>query len=74
LFYILDFSFFFGIIGLQTNNTFILANENFALIKEIELKKTKFIAKEKEKFIINNSIKFNNKIIEFQENKTIYIS
>jgi hypothetical protein len=32
------------------------------------------MAKEEEKLIINSSIKFNNSIIELQENRTIHIS
>jgi hypothetical protein len=65
---------FFSIVGLQTDNTLIPADKNFALAEEIELKKTKFIVKEREEFIINSSIKFNNRIIELQENRTIYMS
>ena len=54
----------FGIVGLQTNNTLILVDKNFALVKEVELKKAKFIAKERDKLIVNNFIKFNNRILK----------
>jgi hypothetical protein len=62
----------FDIVSLQTNNTLILANKNFALAKKIKLKKTNFIIKKK--LIINNFIKFNNRIVELQENRTIHMS
>jgi hypothetical protein len=64
----------FSVISLQIDNTLIIADENFALAEEIELKKAKFMAKEREELIINSSIKFNNRIMEFQENRTIYMS
>jgi hypothetical protein len=64
---------FFSIISLQTNDTLILANKNFALVEEIKLKKTKFITKERKELIVNSSIKFNNRIIELQENRIIYM-
>jgi hypothetical protein len=38
------------------------------------LKKAKFIAKEREELIVDSSIKFNSRIIELQEDRTIYIS
>ena len=36
----------FGIVGLQTNNTLFLANDEFAALKEDKLYKVKFMAKE----------------------------
>ena len=39
----------FGVVGLQTDNILILANNTFAEFKEIRLKEAKFLAKEREK-------------------------
>jgi hypothetical protein len=54
----------FGIVGLQTNNTFFLANKSFAKAKESELNKAKFLAKDKEQLTSLTLIKFNNSQIK----------
>ncbi len=49
----------FRIVGLQTNNTLFLTNKTFAEAKKLRLQEAKFLAKEKEKLILNTPIKFN---------------
>lgn len=41
----------FGIIGIQTNNTLILADNNFASKDKIEIKTTNIITKDQEHLI-----------------------
>jgi hypothetical protein len=38
----------FGVVGLQTNNTFFLVNKSFEKVKESELHKANFLAKDRE--------------------------
>ena len=49
----------FSITGLQTNNTLLLIDNTLATAKETELKKAKFIVKEREKLTLDMPIKFN---------------
>jgi hypothetical protein len=54
----------FGIIGVQTDDTLILADETFAKTKEDRLRKAKFLSKEREKLTAKNPLKFNRGQIE----------
>ena len=49
----------FGVVGLQTDDTLILADEHFAEAEEIELHRAKLLAKPREQLTIITSIKFN---------------
>ena len=49
----------FGVVGLQTDDTLILADEHFAEAEEIELHRAKLLVKPREQLIIITSIKFN---------------
>ena len=49
----------FGVVGLQTDDTFFLANQVFTNAEELELKQTNFSAKKREKLTITTPIKFN---------------
>ena len=53
----------FKIIGLQINDTFLLANSVFIVSKQKKIKKAKFPTKEREQFILEYPIKFNGGII-----------
>jgi hypothetical protein len=53
----------FGIVGLQTDNTLFLADKTFAEAEQIELNKTKFIAKEREQLTAEAPLKFNGGLI-----------
>src|SRR5437764_3151099 len=48
----------FGIVGLQTDDTLFLADEEFADIEQGELHKAKYMAKEREQLTIDKPIKF----------------
>lgn len=56
------------ILGMQINNTLILANNNFASIKKEALKDTKIITKDWEYFTSTKSIKFNKAQIKLDSN------
>jgi hypothetical protein len=49
----------FGIIGMQTDDTIILADKYFSILEENELLNAKFTAKSKEKLIFNSPLIFN---------------
>ena len=54
----------FKIIGLQTNNTLLLANSAFTISEQEKIKKAKFPTKEREQLILKHPIKFNGGIIQ----------
>ena len=49
----------FGLIGMQTNNTLILALEEFLVLKDNKLSKAKFLAKPKEALAPETPLIFN---------------
>jgi len=53
----------FGIVGMQTNDTIILANEKFSALEEAELTRAKFTAKPKQKLSIEIPLLFNRYIL-----------
>jgi hypothetical protein len=58
----------FAVVGLQTDDTLFLADEDFTELELSELSKAKFIAKELEKLTIDTPIKFNGGIIQLTTN------
>jgi hypothetical protein len=54
----------FGIVGLQTDDTLLLADETFAEAEQNELHKAKFMAKEREQLTVNTPLKFNGGLIQ----------
>lgn len=64
----------FGVISLQTENIFILANDIFAIAKKIELKKAKLLIKNREKLIFNTYIKFNGGYFRLTDNNSLFFS
>jgi hypothetical protein len=54
----------FGIVGIQTDDTLFLADEMFAEAEQNELRKAKFLAKEREQLTANTPIKFNGGLIQ----------
>ena len=64
----------FGVVGLQTDNTLILASNIFATTKEKGFKEVKLLAKDKEKLTPNNSIKFNRGYIRLTNNNSLFLS
>ena len=63
----------FGIVGVQTDDTLILADETFAKTEENKLRKAQFLSKEREKLTVNNPLKFNGGQIE-QKGKSITLT
>lgn len=64
----------FGIIGLQTDDSLILADDAFALEEEKQLHRAKLLAKQREKLTFTNPIKFNGGQINLQKDKSIRLS
>ncbi|KAI0994317.1 hypothetical protein K3495_g13865 [Podosphaera aphanis] len=62
-----------GLVGLQTDDTLILANSVFAAREEDQLKEAKFLAKEREKLTASNNLQFNGGLITLINNN-IYLS
>ena len=54
----------FGIVGLQTNNTLLLANLVFTALEQEKIKKAKFPTKKRKQLILEHLIKFNGGIIQ----------
>ena len=53
----------FGLVGMQTNNTLILALEEFSVLKDNEFNKAKFLVKLKEALATENLLIFNGYIL-----------
>jgi hypothetical protein len=53
----------FGVVGLQTDDTLFVGDDNFAEQEEVQLKKAKFKAKERERLTPDHDLKFNGAII-----------
>lgn len=64
----------FDIIGLQTRNILILANDNFVGIEKEAIKITKFMTKKQACFLPQILIKFNNTWILLMLNKDITLN
>jgi hypothetical protein len=54
----------FGIVGLQTDDTLLLADETFAEVEQNELHRAKFMAKEREQLTVDTPLKFNGGLIQ----------
>lgn len=64
----------FGIVGLPTDDTLILANNIFAAAKEKELKEVKLLVNNREKLTLNTSIKFNRSYTRLANNNKLFFS
>jgi hypothetical protein len=53
----------FGLVGLQTDDTLFVGNDDFAEQEQVQLKKAKFKAKERERLTPDHDLKFNGAII-----------
>jgi hypothetical protein len=60
----------FGIVGLQTDDTLLLADETFAEAEQNELHKAKFMAKEREQLTVDTPLKFNGGLIQLASDRT----
>lgn len=63
----------FGIVGMQTDDTLILANDLFSNQEEMELQAAKLIAKHKQELTTENELQFNGCILTLKENKTLQL-
>jgi hypothetical protein len=65
---------YFGVVGLQTDDTLFLANQGFALAEETELKKAGFTAKERDQLTVDTPIKFNGGKVSLQTDGSILLT
>ncbi len=63
-----------GIIGLQTDDTIILADDEFAATEEEELQRAGFTAKAREQLTASNPLRFNGGEIKLHENGSITLA
>lgn len=63
----------FGLVGLQSDNILILANDILATAEEKELKEAKLLAKDRQKLTHNISIKFNGGYIRITADKSLFL-
>jgi hypothetical protein len=54
----------FGVVGLQTDDTLFVGDDDFAKKEQAGLEKAKFMAKERERLTFTHNLKFNGGIIE----------
>ena len=64
----------FGIVGFQTDDTLFLADDRFAILEAIYLKKTKLLAKDREKLTRLAPIKFNGSHIRLESDGSILLT
>lgn len=64
----------FGVIGLQTDDTLILADTDMAEREEVELKKAKLLAKDREQLTTDHPLDFNGGAIKLQANGDITLT
>jgi hypothetical protein len=64
----------FSVVGLQTNNTFFLADKSFVKTEKSELNKANFLAKDKEQLTFITLIKFNNSQIKLKNDGFIRLT
>lgn len=64
----------FGVVGLQTDDTLILADKTFAAAEEVELQKAKLLAKPRDQLTIDHPIKFNGGFITLAADRSIYLN
>ncbi len=57
----------FGIVGLQTDDTLFVANDEFAEDEQRQIEKAGFLTKPREKLTLQQLIKFNGAMIELRE-------
>jgi len=63
----------FGIVGMQTDDTLILCDDEFGRLEETELDKAKFTAKPRERLMTNSPLIFNGCILGKEHNDSIYL-
>jgi hypothetical protein len=64
----------FGLVGLQTDDILIVADNTFVEAEEAELEKAGFIAKKREQLAEGTKLQFNGRDITLQPDKSITIA
>jgi len=64
----------FGVVGLQTDDTLLLATAKFAEAEESNLQKAHFSAKEREMLTVDKPLKFNGGLIKLHSNGSITLT
>ncbi len=64
----------FGVVGLQTDDTLILADKIFTAAEEVKLQKAKLLAKARDQLTIDYQIKFNEGFITLAADRSIYLN
>lgn len=64
---------YFGVVGMQTNDTLGISDTRFATQENIELQKAKFLAKEKQFLDTNSPLLFNGCILLIQANNVLLL-
>jgi hypothetical protein len=64
----------FGVVGLQTDDTLVLANKSFAEAEESELNKANFLVKDREQLTFTTPIKFNSGQIKLKNDSLICLT
>lgn len=64
----------FGVVGLQTDDTIILADATFATNEEIQLKESKLLSKPREQLTQSHALKFNGGSITLQEDGSVLLT
>ena len=65
---------YFGIVGLQTDDTLFLADKAFATAEQEHLEKAHFLAKEREQLTTNQPIKFNGCVIQLSQEGSVILT
>lgn len=64
----------FGVVGLQTDDTLILASDEFAAQEQTQLEKAGFLAKERERLTPAHDLKFNGAVVHMDESGDITLT
>ena len=65
---------YFGLVGLQTDDTLFVGTESFASAEDSELKKAHLMSKDREQLTIGNPIKFNGCKISLQDDGSMSLT
>jgi hypothetical protein len=60
----------FGVVGLQTDDTLIVGDDDFLESEQLKLKEAQFLAKEREQLTFDHDLKFNGGIIHAETTET----
>jgi hypothetical protein len=64
----------FGVVGLQTDDTLFVGDDDFAAQEQLQLQKAKFLAKERERLTSDHDLKFNGGIVHLEADGSITLT